>query len=274
MNRETGRILSNDEAGAGYRLLRLSLPVAARCAVPGQFVHLRVPGLDASSLRRPLSICDADAASGRLEILYKVVGRGTEALSKARAGDAIDAIGPLGNGFPSPDPARRPVLVGGGYGVAPLHFLARTVLSASLSRPSGAARPILFAGARTAADLLLVDRFEALGAEVRIATDDGSRGARGLVTAALDEWLASEPGNGPGREVFACGPAPMLRPVEERATAAGAPAWLSLDRRMACGVGACFGCTQAVRAADGSRTLARVCSDGPVFPAGRLVWDG
>lgn len=264
--REIATIVSNAEAGAGYRLLRLSSPEAARSARPGQFVHLRVPDFDPAALRRPLSICNADAASGTLEILYKVVGRGTEALSRAREGAALDLLGPLGNGFPEPDGRNLPVLAGGGYGVAPLYFLARRICA-------GGARPVLFVGARTEADLLILDRFEALGVDVRVATNDGSRGVKGFVTAALDSWLASRDPGSPAPEFFACGPAPMLRAVEERALAGGFAAWLSLDRRMACGVGACFGCTQTVRTADGSTAVARVCADGPVFPAGAIVWD-
>ena len=269
MKREIAVVVSNREAGAGYRLLRLSAPGVCAAARPGQFVHVRVPDFDPVALRRPLSICDADAGSGILEILFKVVGRGTEALSRVREGASADLLGPLGNGFQEPDPSARTVLAGGGYGVAPLYFLARRL--AASGRP-GRAAPLLFAGARTASDLLLLDRFGALGVEVRPATNDGSAGLRGLVTAALDAWLAERPPDAPPPECFVCGPAPMLRAFDERALAAGFRAWLSLDRRMACGVGACFGCTQTVR--DGAATaIARVCSDGPVFPSGRIVWD-
>ncbi len=301
MKREVAAVVSNEEAGAGYRLLRLSAPDTCASARPGQFVHLRVPDFDPVALRRPLSICGADASTGVLEILYKIVGRGTEALSRAGEGAEVDLLGPLGNGFPDPDPAACPVLVGGGYGVAPLHFLATRIAGtkgaegtkgtgakgtegtgtkgtgtkgtgAVGSAPVRACRPVLFAGARTAADLLLLDRFEALGVEVRVATDDGSAGAKGRVTAALDAWLASREPDAPPPECFACGPAPMLRAVDERALSGRFPAWLSLDRRMACGVGTCFGCTQTVR--DGaSASIARVCVDGPVFPSGRIVWD-
>ena len=293
MKREVAAVVSNAEAGAGYRLLRLSAPATCALARPGQFVHLRVPDFDPVALRRPLSICGADASTGVLEILYKIVGRGTEALSRAGEGAEVDLLGPLGNGFPEPDPAACPVLVGGGYGVAPLHFLATRIAGTKRAEgteatgaeglrakaagaagpaPDRACRPVLFAGARTAADLLLLDRFEALGVEVRVATDDGSAGAKGRVTAALDAWLAARAPDAPPPECFACGPAPMLRAVDERALSGRFPAWLSLDRRMACGVGTCFGCTQTVR--DGaSSSIARVCVDGPVFPAGRIVWD-
>lgn len=269
MNRASARILSNDEAGAGYRLLRLFSTVIASEAKPGQFVHVRIPDFDIAALRRPLSICDADPQSGTFSILYKVVGRGTEALSRARAGCDVDLIGPLGNGFPAPATGFQTVLVGGGYGAAPLYFLAKRVI-AETGKNGSAESPVLFLGARSRADIVLEDRFRSLGVEVHIATDDGSLGVRGRVTDALDPWLRS----GAGRpEIFACGPAPMLQALDERAVAAGFPAWLSFDRRMACGVGACFGCTQLVRNVEtGIESLARVCLDGPVFPAGSIVW--
>lgn len=279
--RSDATVLSHRAAGAGCRMLVLHAPEAAAAAVPGQFVHLRVPALEKSALRRPFGVCDADPAAGSLSVLYKEVGRGTAAMAALAPGDRVDLMGPLGRGFPLPPPDADVLLVGGGYGVAPLHFLARTVLSAppterpedrSIDRPS----VILFAGGRTAADLLLLDEFRALGVDVRPATDDGSLGEKGLVTAPLDRFLSDRTAAGPGDRrtvLYACGPAPMLRAVDARAAAGGFPAWLSLDRRMACGVGVCCGCAQKVRNPDGSVRIAMVCSDGPVFPSGSIVWD-
>ena len=266
---ERSSVLSLEDLGSGYRRLRLAAPATAGAAAPGQFVHVRVPALDASAMRRPISICDADPATGALTLLFKVVGRGTAALATVREGDAVDLMGPLGKGFPLPPEGAAALLVGGGYGVAPLYFLART----ALSRAGGTH---LFAGGRTASDLLLLDDFRALGAEVHPATDDGSLGAKGLVTAPLDAFLdargvAGDPAT-PPPVLYACGPAPMLRAIDERAQARGLDAWISLDRRMLCGVGACLGCTQTVRVG-GSVATARVCADGPVFPRGRIVWE-
>lgn len=269
--RENAAILGNGEAGAGYRLLRLSAPAICAEARPGQFVHVRIPDFDPVALRRPFSICDADPDTGVLTVLYKVVGRGTDALAKAREGAVADVLGPLGKSFPDPAPGTVPVLVGGGYGVAPLHFLARRIRQAR-DGGAGPESPVLFVGARTASDLLLLDRFGELGVEVRATTDDGSAGVKGLVTAAVDPWLASRADGSPEPVFFACGPGPMLRAIDERAVNFGFKAWISLDRRMACGVGACFGCTQTVRMG-GATAVARVCADGPVFPQGRIVWD-
>ena len=165
-------------------------------------------------------------------------------------------------------------LVGGGYGVAPLYFLAKTLLGAT-----SAPRIALFVGGRSAPDILLAEDFSALGVDVHVATQDGSLGAHGLVTAPLDQWLNETLADARHATdarvaICACGPAPMLRALDERALRLGLPAWLSLDRRMACGVGACLGCVQRVRSGRGDETtLARVCVDGPVFPAGKIVWD-
>ena len=278
---ESAAILSLEDLGAGYRRLRLGAPAAAAAAAPGQFVHVRVPALDASAMRRPVSVCDADPAAGVLTLVFKIVGRGTAALATVREGDRVDLMGPLGNGFPLPPAGAEVLLVGGGYGVAPLYFLARTVLDGrdgldGLDGRDGRGGIHLFVGGRTKEDLLLLDDFRALGVDVHPATDDGSLGTKGLVTAPLDAWLAARggvvhPATAAKPALFACGPAPMLRAIDERAQALGADAWLSLDRRMLCGVGACLGCTQVVRDGDATATV-RVCADGPVFPRGRIVW--
>ena len=283
----TAAVLSHEGRGAGYRLLRLSAPAVAAAAAPGQFVHLRVPALEAGALRRPFSICDADPATGELAILYKEVGRGTAAMASLAPGDGVDLMGPLGHGFPLPPPEATPLLVGGGYGVAPLYFLARGINARAKSKslegrkndhpttqPPNHPTIHLFVGGRTAADLLLLDEFRELGVEVHPATNDGSLGAKGLVTVPLDAFLSERRGDHAFRPVlYACGPAPMLRALDGRALAGGFPAWLSLDRRMACGVGACCGCAQKVSGPDGAVRVAMVCSDGPVFPQGSVVWD-
>lgn len=277
MQEET-TVLSNEQAGVGCRRLRLAAPGICRAARPGQFVHVLVAALGPGAMRRPISICDADCDSGALTLVFKIVGRGTEALAGLRPGESVDLIGPLGSAFPAPGDLSHVsvALVGGGYGVAPLFFLARRLVA------SGLPAPVLFAGGRTAADLLLLDDFHALGVDVRVATEDGSAGVRGLVTAPLDAWLAGFDGAGASSAgadgarpptICACGPAPMLRALDGRARSHGYPAWLSMDRRMACGIGACLGCVQPVRGPDGSRALARVCADGPVFPSGAIIWD-
>ena len=252
-------VLEHRAVTGDYRLLRLRAADAAAAARPGQFVHLRVPGLEATALRRPFSIYDA--RDGVLSILYKQVGRGTAALARVAAGEAVSVLGPLGNGFPLPAAENAPLLVGGGYGVAPLVFLARAI-----GRPG-----TVFIGGRTAGDILCADDFRALGWEVAVATQDGSLGARGLVTGPLDDRLADAAA--PAPELFACGPDGMLRAVGDRAIARGCRAWLSLDKHMVCGVGACLACAQRLRLADGTTRLGTVCKDGPVFESREIVWE-
>lgn len=257
---EKAEIVAHSDAGPGYRFLVLDAPRLAAALEPGQFVHVRVPRLEASALRRPFSVFDAD--DGRVTLMYKIVGRGTEALAKSRVGDFVDVLGPLGHGFPTAC-SGVPLLVGGGYGVAPLHFLARR-----LRDP----RAVLFIGGRTKDDLLALDRFAELGVDVRTATNDGSAGAKGFVTEPLDDALAALRERGERFELFTCGPDGLLRAVAQRAVGTGMPGWISMDRHMVCGVGACFACIQQIRGADGRPFNARCCVNGPVFKAVDIIW--
>ena len=253
---ERAKVVRHEEIGGGYRYLSFAAPRIAAGVAPGQFVHLRVPGLEESALRRPFSVFDAE--DGVVTVLYKTVGRGTAALNRAAVGEEIMVEGPLGHGFPL-ECACDAFFVAGGYGVAPLHFLARRIECAG--------RKILFAGGRTAADLLALDRYAALGVEVRAATNDGSAGTKGLVTDPLDDELAAMRDRGARFELFACGPDPMLRAVALRATGTGSKGWISMDRHMVCGVGACYACIQRT-----VRGNSRCCIEGPVFAAEDLVW--
>ena len=259
MTDEVAKVVEHVEIGAGYRYLVFEAPQMAADLVPGQFVHVRVPALEASALRRPFSVFDAE--DGKVTVLYKTVGRGTAALNAVRPGDVLHVMGPLGHGFPLKCDGEA-LLVGGGYGVAPLHFLAKRFVAAA-----GLPRPKLFVGGRTAADLLALDRFEKLGIEVFTATNDGSAGVKGLVTDPLDDLLANYRNRGTKFELFACGPDPMLKAVAMRATGTGSKGWISMDRHMVCGVGACYACIQKT-----VRGNSRCCVEGPVFAAEDLVW--
>ncbi len=239
-----------------YRVLTLAVPEIAERAEPGQFVHIRIPTLEASRLRRPFSIYDASPAKGQIRILYKVVGSGTAHLAQLPVGTTLPIMGPIGRGFPL-EPAGTPFLVGGGYGVAPLWFLA-----SRLPRKGA-----LFVGGRTAQDILEVAPFQEAGWEVHIATQDGSLGTKGLVTAPLDTALETTR----DVELYACGPDGLLRAVGDRAIAHNVKGWLSLDKHMVCGTGACLACVQKIRT-DGADVLKRVCVDGPIFEAREIVW--
>ena len=262
MVNEVCKVLEHVDIGSGYRQIVFDAPQIAAAAQPGQFVHVRVPGLEASALRRPFSIFNAE--DGKLELLYKTVGRGTAAMNAMKPGDEVSVMGPLGHGFPLKCDGAA-LLVGGGFGVAPLYFLARRLLE-SPKRPTSL---VLFVGGRTKADLLALDRFAALGVEVRAATNDGSAGVKGLVTDPLDDELVRIRTEGGKFELFACGPDPMLKAVALRATGTSMKGWISMDRHMVCGVGACYACIQKT-----VRGNSRCCIEGPVFAAADLVWDG
>lgn len=228
---------------------------------PGQFVMLSPGAIGAAPrtdplLPRPMAVYRATGDG--IEILYKRSGRGTSLLSEARPGERVRVVGPLGQPFRPPLPGERALLVGGGTGVASLYELAR--------RSSPAHQVVVLLGARSAGDLMGRADFASLGARVRIATEDGSAGERGLVTDLLESELA---GGGPAR-VYACGPTPMMRRCADLAAARGAPACASLENHMACGFGVCLGCAVPVR----SGGFALVCRDGPVFATGDVVWEG
>ena len=261
MRIEQADVLGQIGLGGGYRELRLRCRAIATDVRPGQFLHLRVPRLEQAVLRRPFSVFRAGAEE--LSVLYKTVGIGTEALAGICGGDRVSLMGPLGRGFPEEDPGSVPLLVAGGYGVAPLHFLASRMTRTG----------VVFIGGATSDDVLCERDFAGLGWDVRVATEDGSQGERGLVTAPLDKWLSDDLPQRGEVEFFGCGPDGMLRAVAERAGAGGRKAWLSLDKHMGCGVGACLACVQRIRRDDGGIQWGRVCRDGPVFEAKQIVWD-
>ena len=259
-------IVSHADAAPGYRMLVFFAPQIAAAVVPGQFVHVKVPGLDDAALRRPFSVFDADAEAGTLSVLYKIVGRGTQSLAKEPVGAELEVIGPLGFGFPEKC-SGVPLLVGGGYGVAPLYFLAKRLLKVQECE-----KPVLFVGGRTKDDLLAVDKFLELGIEVHTATNDGSDGVKGFVTEPLDAELAKLRGDGKSFELFTCGPDGLLKAVSDRALGTGSKGWISMDRHMICGVGACFACIQKLKRPNGEVWNARCCVNGPVFKAAEIVW--
>lgn len=255
-----------DEAASPNRRLVLGVP-GWPGAAPGQFAMLSPGALGTATrfdplLPRPMAVYRATPEPGgaAVEILYKVTGRGTRLLADARPGDRIRLVGPLGAGFPLPAPGQRALLVGGGTGIASLYELA------AAARARGPVGVLL--GARSAGDLMGRADFAALGVELRVATEDGSAGARGLVTALLEAAL-DEPGAGDDL-VVACGPTGMMRRAAEIAAARGRRCVVSLENRMACGFGVCLGC--AVPRAGGGFAL--VCRDGPVLEAAALAWEG
>ncbi|OVE76233.1 hypothetical protein BVX97_02050 [bacterium E08(2017)] len=249
-------VVSQQPVSGDYNTLIMEVPEVSSIVKPGQFIHMRVPRLEHLVLRRPFSVFRAD--DKHLTLLYKRVGKGTESMTLLTTGDEIDLMGPLGNGFPM-ECDGDPVLVAGGYGVAPLYLLAER-----LGRTGD-----IFIGGRSADDVLCVEDFKKLGWTVHVSTDDGSMGEEGLVTETMGRWLA---GQADEKVFYACGPDGMLRAVGDIGIGRDNFAWLSLDKHMGCGAGACLACVQRVRDEEGNETWARVCREGPVFDARDIIW--
>lgn len=258
------KLVSNERISQTYYRIGLECREIAKKARPGQFLMVRVlePAWE-HMLSRPFSFCSVSGE--RIELLFNVVGKGTRSLSEARVGASLEVIGPLGNGFSSEDVSRA-ILVGGGMGIAPLPFLA-----SELRKSKSPVRVTVLLGARTAKSLCLQETFVKLGADVRVATDDGTAGHKGPVTDLLEESLGAASES--GRVVYACGPDPMLRTVARLTRKHGVEGQLSVEQRMACGVGACMSCACKMRTEDGSVHYQRVCMEGPVFNAAELLFD-
>jgi dihydroorotate dehydrogenase electron transfer subunit len=258
MVEQTVQIVSNKRDTDLYFRLVVRAPQIAPLVQPGQFVHVRILPLKHALLRRPFSIFQVSGDT--LSVLYKSVGRGTEVLSQMRPGAELNLIGPLGHGFTVPAPGgETPLLVAGGYGMAALYLLAQR------SPQKGVA----FVGGRRRVDILCEEEFQALGWEVRATTEDGSHGAKGLVTHGLQAELGRRV---PGRKLFACGPTPMLKAVGQLASEFNLPAELSLDEHMGCGIGVCLTCVVPIKAADGWE-YQRTCTEGPVFDSRQVAWE-
>jgi len=264
----TAAILANVEVAPEHYLMTLAVSGAFRDARPGQFVMLRPAGRGFPFLGRPLGIYSlAEYGNGaRIEILYRAAGKGTKVISTLCAGDRIEILGPLGNRFELRPGMKTAVLMAGGIGIAPLVFLAENLRA---NAPPEGLKMILYIGARDSASLLAIDRMKNFGAEVRVSTDDGSAGYRGPVTDLFRKDLASFDVS--KTEVFVCGPNPMLKRVSEMIADQPVPCQVLMEERMACGMGACLGCTIEVRTPSGVE-YRQVCSDGPVFDLRSIVW--
>ena len=213
---------------------------------PGQFVNIELEGL---YLRRPISICDWSETT--ITIIYKVVGRGTEQMSRMLEGQELDVLTGLGNGFDADVECQKPLLVGGGVGVPPLYRLAKELIARGR-------KVSVVLGFNTSKEIFYADEFRSLGADVYISTADGSVGSKGFVTDAIRE-------NGIDFDFFySCGPLPMLKALCDCTTVSGE---LSFEERMGCGFGACMGCS--CKTLTGNK---RICKEGPVMKREEIIW--
>ena len=255
------------ELCTGIFSLWLEASETAHRVKPGQFLNVKVSNGPDPLLRRPISVCDVERS--RVRLVFRVVGRGTAMLARVRTGDELDVLGPLGRSAPELH-HKDIMLCGGGIGTAPLLFLARRLRRAN--------RMQVLLGARTKAELLLVREFRALGLPVRLATDDGSAGYRGVVTELVEQQVRSQwpkaTSQGRGRRlavggetsaVFACGPRPMLADLVKRLDPI--PVWGFVEERMGCGTGICYCC--ALPKKGGGHV--RFCEEGPVVKLNEVV---
>ena len=232
----------------------IECPETAEVAVPGQFVHIRVDGF---TLRRPVSICGIDHKKGTIRIVFEIRGEGTKQLSKLNEGTLIDMLAPLGHGFTVNADFKKVILIGGGIGTPPMLPLAEIY----------GEKAVVITGFRGSEAVILRNDFKKTGAELILCTDDGSLGIHGFVTQPLEELV----NKGGIDAIYACGPMPMLKNIAAMAESKGIFCEISLEERMACGIGACLGCACRTVKND-EEYFAHVCKDGPVFNAKEVLW--
>ena len=248
----TATVLSTGIVLPGVFQLRLQCPEIASSSKPGQFVMLKCG--DENLLRRPISVSDANPPSGQIGLMIATIGKGTEWLSRRKPGEELDILGPLGNGFTFDENAEKLLLIGGGIGIAPLNFLGRK--AAALGK-----KVALILGARTG-ELLCPPSHLPQVDECVFCTEDASVGIKGRVTDCPDALIAD------ADQVFACGPLSMYRALAKDPRFTRKSMQVSLEVRMACGIGLCYGCTVKTK-----QGLRQVCEDGPVFEMGDIVWE-
>jgi dihydroorotate dehydrogenase electron transfer subunit len=261
-------VLRNEMISPDICRLTLQANHIADSASPGQFVMVRAaakPG-DPPFLRRPFSIHQT-SANGRLQILFKILGKGTSFLSGCQQGDVLSLVGPLGKGFILPVQPANICIIGGGMGIAPLFYLTKQL---SVNLPSGSNLKVMIGAAKAGELVVLQKDFQSLGASVHMATDDGSAGHHGLVTDLLKKELPTAF----KWQVFSCGPHPMMKAVATYCQKKGWPCQVSLETLMACGVSACLGCAipGSHQQNNNLEPYLHVCKDGPVFEAGEVEW--
>ena len=244
MKQSIFKITENDRIARFVYKMELSGDTSA-ITCPGQFVEIALPN---RFLRRPISVCDAE--DGRLTLIYKVVGRGTDDMSRMGKGEKLDIISGLGNGYDLTASGETPLLIGGGVGVPPLYMLAKKLIKQGKT-------PTVILGFNTKNEVFYEAEFKASGCRVYVTTADGSCGTKGFVTDALPQVVEYS-------YYYCCGPEPMLRAISNKAAGSGE---YSFEARMGCGFGACMGCS--IMTKSGSK---RVCREGPVFKKEDVIW--
>jgi dihydroorotate dehydrogenase electron transfer subunit len=275
----SAEIVENRRLARETHLVRLQAPDIARRILPGQFLMLRLADYNDPLIGRPLALYDThgpEASPDSLSVVYLVKGKFTTRLARLQTGQKLDIWGPLGNGF-APRPTEHLIMVAGGIGQTPFLAVAKEALGkrgyGSPIREAARAKQVTFCyGARTAEYLAGVEDLEQVGVNVRIATDDGSRGHHGLVTEVLSQVIDESRSAGMSSRIVCCGPEPMMEAVAHIAAGQKVACEVSLETPMACGIGICFTCVAKVRDEQGEWDYKRTCVEGPVFDAAKIEW--
>ncbi len=248
--------------------ITLYAPEIAQAARPGQFLEILTGENGSPLIRRPFSIFSASPQQGLLQIVYLARGSFTSGLARLKKGDSLSLLGPLGTGFRyHPQNRCRHILIAGGIGAPPLHFLAQSMRQQGMEHPL-----MVLNGARTRSMLVGMKEFAALKVALHPLTEDGSMGRKGRVTELLKELLLEH--NDLPAHIYACGPMPMLRSIGELSLHHNAPCQLSVETSMPCGTGVCYGCAIPIHSPlhENGFRYARACTEGPVFEANELIW--
>ncbi len=274
-------VVTNQRLSRSIYKLSFQFPELASTCRPGQFFMVRLAATSDPLIGRPFALFDSDVAQGTVEMVFAVAGNLTRPLAEVRAGEQIEVWGPLGNGF-SMTPARDVLIVAGGIGYTPFLAVANAYLGrkhygdSQISNYSDSVTMCF--GARTAEDLVSLEELQSAGANLYLATDDGSKGFRGYVTKVAEQWFQDRqsmqsPPRRPSRDlrILACGPVPMMRAAAELAARMQIPCEVSLETPMACGIGICFSCVAPVKTSNGW-DYRRTCVEGPVFDGQQIHW--
>ncbi len=265
-----GEIIRNEEIQENCFLMQIKIPPRFERPLPGQFVMIRIAGLNDPFLSRPISIYSFSRGkqSSLLELLYRVVGKGTQIMAGLIEGSQVEINGPLGNGFYAESLKKNIVMISGGMGIAPLSLFLETL---SRKSESSSSMVVMYPGFQSLSAAVGLEKVRNVCRDVNVCTDDGTLGKKGFVTQIFQKDMKNfTPEN---TSIFACGPNAMLKALAKLLNKRKFNCQVSLEERMACGTGACMGCAVAVKDQRGGFTYKRVCADGPVFNLADIIWD-
>jgi dihydroorotate dehydrogenase electron transfer subunit len=265
-----GEILSNEEIQEEYFLMKVKLVSSFEDPLPGQFVMIRIAGLTDPFLSRPISIYSFWRGKNfcKIELLYRVVGKGTQILAGLIKSSQVEIHGPLGGSFAMHADKKQIIFIAGGIGIAPLSMLADHLCrNVCLSKEAMS----FYLGAQTADAIVGLDKLQKLCYSIQVCTDDGTLGRKGLVTDIFQKDMKKY--STADTMIYTCGPKAMVKTLSKILNGSKFQCQASLEERMACGTGACVGCAVAIRDKQGNLGYKRVCTDGPVFDIRQIVWE-